>query len=132
MDYQKQGEDFLKKTKTTFKAEFLKHDFYFDGDDKKRDIFQITLKRGERQYKFTFGQNTHNSDGNGNTLPTPYDVLSGMQKYDIGDFENFCSTFGYEIDSRKAETIYKEVVKEYDNLKMLYSDEELELMGEIQ
>jgi len=36
-----------------------------------------------------------------------------------------------DVDSRSAEKIYKAVVKEYEGLSMLYSDEELEEMSEI-
>ena len=54
--YEHQAIDFLNATETTFKAEFLKNDFHFDGDESKRDIYKITLKRGARKYSFNFGQ----------------------------------------------------------------------------
>ena len=63
--------------------------------------------------------------------PNAYDILSGVQKYDVGTFEDFCSDYGYDDDSRKAEITYKAVLDEYNNLKMLYSDSELEVMGGI-
>lgn len=63
--------------------------------------------------------------------PTAYDVLACMQKYDVGSYEDFCSEFGYDTDSRTAEKIYRAVVEEYKNLAMLYSDAELEEMAEI-
>jgi len=55
-DYDIQAEDFLKKTGTEFSFKFLKHDHYFNDDKEKRDIYKITLKRGERSYTFNFGQ----------------------------------------------------------------------------
>ncbi len=64
--------------------------------------------------------------------PTPYDVLSCLQKHEVGTLEDFCSDFGYDTDSRKAEKTYNAVLNEYNNLKMLYSDSELELLAEIQ
>ena len=64
-------------------------------------------------------------------MPNAYNILSCLTKYDIGSFEDFCSEFGYDVDSRSAEKIYKAVVKEYEGLSMLYSDEELEEMSEI-
>lgn len=64
-------------------------------------------------------------------MPNAYDILSCLTKYDVGSFEDFCSEFGYDVDSRSAEKIYKAVVKEYEGLSMLYSDEELEEMSEI-
>ena len=57
-EYKEQAEKFLKDTETTFKAEFLKHDFHFAGETEKRDIYEITLSRAGRSYKFNFGQCT--------------------------------------------------------------------------
>jgi hypothetical protein len=55
-DYQKQANDFLKSTNTKFKCEFLRFGKYFDDDKKERDIYTITLSRGNRSYTFAFGQ----------------------------------------------------------------------------
>lgn len=61
LTYEQQAEKFLKDTNTTFKAEFLKYDYYFDGDKDRRDIYSITLERGARKYIFRFGQSIRNS-----------------------------------------------------------------------
>lgn len=66
------------------------------------------------------------------TPPTAYDVLTCLQKYDVGSFEDFCSEFGYDTDSRSAKKTYKAVVKEFDNVCKLWSDEEIEQLQEIQ
>lgn len=153
MDYEKQGLTFLEETKTEFKAEFLKHGKHFN-DDKERDIYEITLKRGNRVYKFEFGQSIANSgayirfwQGKKETSqkykyqfeknkdfkePTAYDVLTCLTKNEVGTFEDFCGDFGYEVDSIKAEKIYKAVVNEWQNIKMLYTDKEIEKLQEIQ
>lgn len=183
-EYEKQAQDFLDATGTEFSAKFLKYDFYFPNDKQKRDIYEITLKKGERKYIFRFGQSIANSGfkfvrNNGTEIkfikifnpyeilqklnnnldykiplkefyvlkrygikqknikklreePTPYNVLACLTKYDVGSFENFCGDFGYDEDSRSAEKIYNAVVKEFKELQTLFSDEELEKMGEIQ
>jgi len=64
-------------------------------------------------------------------VPTVYDILACLQKYDVGSFEDFCSEFGYDEDSKTAEKTYNAVVEEYQGLCILYSDQELELMQEI-
>ena len=132
-DYNKKAEKFLKDTNTSFKAEFLKNGLYFpeDEEDKEmRDIYKITLTRGELIYKFKFGQSINKSDGK--TKPTPYDVLASLTKNNPGDFKEFCDSFGYEIeDSRKAEKIYKAVVEEWKNIEILFNDEEINRLGEI-
>lgn len=65
-------------------------------------------------------------------VPSAYDVLACLQKYDVGTFKNFCDEFGYNTDSIKAENTYKAVVNEYQSLCTLYSDAELEKLQEIQ
>lgn len=65
-------------------------------------------------------------------VPDVYDVLACLQKYDIGTFEDFCSEFGYDEDSRTAERIYIAVVKEYKELARIFTDEQMEELCEIQ
>jgi len=64
--------------------------------------------------------------------PTAYDILACLTKHDPGTFEEFCSEFGYDEDSRKAEKTYKAVKDEYMNVCSLFSDEELNELQEIQ
>ena len=178
---EEQAKRFLEQTGTKFKAEFLKNEKHFEEDTETRDIYKITLTRGEREYKFNFGQSiaesgfkiininkevkytwfnecltyveqfkgeqrekeikkfVFNKFGNMQGLklvfgkiPSAYDVLACLTKYPVGTFKDFCSEFGYDLDSRKGEKTYKAVVKEYDNVKMLWSDSEIEVLGEIQ
>ena len=179
-DYEQQAKNFLEKTGTEFSVKFLKHGKHFDDDKEERDIYEITLKRGERESKFKFGQSINNSikykivDGyirdeirgklkdknmspkGVNTKeelnkirvrfigggkfweenkdfsePTPYEVLAALTKYMPIDFEDFCSNYGYDTDSRKAEKIYNAVVDEVKNLMILYNEEEMEMRREI-
>lgn len=100
---------------------------YFN-DGKLRYVFKLKLSRGNKSYTFDFGQ----SINNGSKEPTLYDVLSCLQKYDIGSFEDFCNEFGYNddnsIDSLKT---YKAVVKEYTAITKLFNEDELEVLREI-
>lgn len=63
--------------------------------------------------------------------PTMYDVLVCLEKYDVGTFDDFCGEFGYDTDSRSAKKTYKAVVKEWDKMCSLFSDQELEVLREI-
>ncbi len=172
-DYDQQAEDFLTKTNTTFKAEFKRNDLYFTGDKDKRDIYEITLKRGDREFIFEFGESLNNSGfyytkgrqkieldrklletknlgsyiknkldwsflNNGKSdivhipaAPTAYSVLACLTKYDCGTFEDFCSEFGYDSDSRTAEKTYKAVCNEWLNVQRLFNDTEIEILQEI-
>jgi len=128
-EYDEQAEKFLKDTDTTFKAEFWKNGRHFPDDEKPRDIYKITLKKGERVYIFNFGQSIAKSDGK--TKPTAYDVLASLTDYDPDTFGEFCSSHGYDNDSRKAERTYKAVVEEWKQVKILWSDEEIKQLQEI-
>ena len=66
------------------------------------------------------------------TPPTAYDVLTCLQKYEIDTFEHFCDEFGYDTDSISAKKTYKACLKEYTNVCKIWSDEEIELLQEIQ
>ncbi len=58
-DYEGQAQEFLDRTDATCKAEFLRFGPHFNEDeDHKRDIYRVTLSRGEREYSFEFGQST--------------------------------------------------------------------------
>jgi len=179
-EYDKQAEDFLKETKTEFKAEFLKNDFHFKDDKEKRDIYSITLKKGNREFKFNFGNSLNSSVrfrivqgylyndalksmkekglsskgcntiedkrkyfgyfiGCGNVfeenknfkIPNAYDVLSCLTKNEVGSFKEFCDNFGYDDDSIKAEKTFKAVQEEYKEIAILYNDEEIQKLQEI-
>lgn len=64
-------------------------------------------------------------------VPSVYDVLACLTKCDPGTFENFCSDFGYDEDSRTAERIYFAVQKEYTQLTKLFTPEQMEELAEI-
>jgi len=157
INYKLQAENFLTKTQTSFTAEFVKYDKHFPDDTGDRDIYRITLQHDQRKYVFKFGQSIRCSgkywllgdyrrgvaqkpkfpisewDKNKDfAIPTAYDVLVCVQKYNPGTFENFCSDFGYDTDSRKAESVYKVVKDEYQNIAMLYNENEIALLQEIQ
>lgn len=175
MDYLQNALEITNKLGVEMNCEFIKHDFHFQGDEHKRDIYKITLKRGGRQFSFNFGQSLNNSqyyqdtkfkdrtyylDGGCRTgkykithidsyikgfgtfdkpltliigtEPNMYDVMTCLQKYDVGSFDDFCDEFGYDNDSIGALKIYKSVKEEYTNMCMLFTETELELLSEIQ
>lgn len=130
-EYDQQANKFLKDTNTQFKVKYIKHDKYFPDDKEARDIYRFTLIKDGKKYSGTFGQSIVGSQEG--KAPRPYDVLAslGADRFE-GSFEDFCDTYGYDKDSRKAEKIYKAVVKENEGMKKLYSEEELDKLSEIQ
>lgn len=172
-DYKAQGEEFLKMTGTEIAVKFIENGKHFDDDKETRDIYNVTIKRGSRQFSFRYGQSFNASgkyismiyaqckDGtiynhkkgfndikhfrlnvtfdcrnsymkNRNFAePNAYSILACLTKCDPETFEDFCGNYGYDIDSRKAEKTYRGVVEEYKNVAMLFNDNEIELMQEI-
>lgn len=63
--------------------------------------------------------------------PSVYDVLACLTKYDPGTFEDFCSDYGYDEDSRTAERVYFAVQKEYAQLARLFTADQMEELAEI-
>lgn len=129
-DYQKQAEDFLKSTETKLTVNFKEYGPHFEDDKESRDIYRITLRNKGHKFSFNFGQSI-NKTGTGEK-PTAYDVLTCLTKYDPGDFHNFCYEFGYNEDSRKAFKIYKAVIREWKNVELLFNEEQIEKLQEIQ
>jgi hypothetical protein len=95
-----------------------------------RDIYVIVLKNKQHRYRFLFGQSVNNSDY-GHTLPTAYDILTCLENNNPEDFESFCSNYGYDTDSRRAYKTYKAIMKEFKNVELLWSSEQLEQLQEI-
>lgn len=63
--------------------------------------------------------------------PSAYSVLSCLTKNDPGSFDDFCSEFGYDTDSKKADKVYQSIFNEYNNLCRLFTENQLEELREI-
>jgi hypothetical protein len=129
-DYASMGDLFLSDTKTKMIVKFLKHAKHFIDDNEERDIYEITFQRGKRKWSFNFGQSILKSK-KPKEKPTSYDVLACLTKYEVGSFKDFCSEFGYDEGERKAHLIYKEALKEWENVQKIWTDEEIEMLREI-
>lgn len=117
-EYELQAEQFA--TKHNVKLHILDEDYrpYFPDDKESRSVFKCRLSRNGRSYTFSFGQSINNAG----IEPTMYDVLACLTKCDPGDFEDFCASYGYDVDSRTAERMYKAVLKEWKAVDRLFND----------
>ena len=132
--YITQALDFGKKYNVKLSVISVAYKPYFTNDKVSRYVFKLKLSRGRKSFTFEFGQSIINGD----KTPILYDVLSCLQKYEVGSFKNFCSEFGYEemdLDIYKINKtslkIYKSVCKEFDNMEKLFGDV-MEELQEIQ
>lgn len=65
------------------------------------------------------------------TKPSAYNILCCLTTDNPGTFEDFCSDYGYDTDSRKAELSYKAVVKEWLNISRIFNESELHTIKEL-
>lgn len=63
--------------------------------------------------------------------PTSYTILTALHDDAGASFEDFCSSYGYDTDSRSAERAYKAVCEQERQMRKLYDRAELEALQEI-
>ena len=94
--------------------------------------YYCKLRRGHKTYSFPFFDSVaHYIEGK---RPSKYDILACLETYDyIDGIEDFSSEFGYDIEENYKETekIYKACMKQSEKLHGLFTDEELEMLSEI-
>ncbi len=62
---------------------------------------------------------------------TAYDLLASITKSEPGTFEDFCGEYGYDSDSRKAETVYHSVIAEWRKVHKFFTASELAELQEV-
>lgn len=140
--YVKQAEDFLESCNATMDIMYLGTEVNKDWDEKReRDTYMVNIRtpKGNMQVKFWDSINNTIKNSGFRRLrikPTAYDILSCLQKYDVGDIEDFMWEFGYEIknrgDLKRLQDTYNAVVKEYQDICRCFTPEQIEAMQEIQ
>ena len=119
-EFEEMANEFAKKHNV--KLTILDSEFrpYWHDDKQSRWVFKCRISRNRKSYTFTFGQSLLA----GNRNPTMYEVLAVFVKSDCGleTFEDFCSCFGYNVDSRAIEQMYKNCCKEYKAMERLFGD----------
>ena len=63
--------------------------------------------------------------------PSDYDILACLDPLHDNNFEDFCSSFGYDADSITAKGIYEKCLEQDSNLRKLFDRAELEQLQEI-
>lgn len=130
-EYNQQASEFLKATKTKFSFNYLGLEINnMWGDKFQRPKYSVTLSRKNKSYTFDFWSSIKDANEGKETIK-PYDVLACLSVSYADSFEDFCSEFGYDTDSRKAYSIYEAVTEQTEELKELFSEEEIEMLHEI-
>lgn len=106
-------------------SEYKKH---FHSDKTERYVFKVKLQRNKKSFTFNFGQ----SYFKGGTEPNEYEIITCLEKHNVGSFDDFCHDFGYEHYEKESKRTYKAVCKNYEQMTNLFNEEELELLQYIQ
>ena len=115
---------------------FIFWDSIHNTEISKLTLAEYAKKRFKCQYEFlTYTDKAKASkelkEKQAAAVPTVYEILACMTKYDPGTFDEFCSEFGYDEDSKTADRIYIAVTKEYKQLERLFTPEQMEQLQEI-
>ena len=111
----------------TIKIKFKEHGLYFDEDRDTRNIYEITIRRDNKAIKFKFGDSIKNAEEG--KEPRVYDILTCVKMdYNCPDnFKDFCE-YGYDEDSRKAETTFKRSLRQSGKLHLILNDDEVKIL----
>ena len=145
-DYVNQAKKFLESCDATMNFMYLGTEVNKDWNEtRERDTYMVNIKTplGNMQVKFwdsivnTLKNNDRHLSGLKKKIQiTEYDILSCLQKYDVGNIEDFIYEFGYEIkergDFKRLQNIYNAVKKEYKDVCRCFTTEQIEKLREIQ
>lgn len=121
-EYDVQANEFAKKYGVKLYSKYIGFEPNRLWGPESNHHWKCTLKRGNSSYTFDFWRGV----GCGPGKPTMYDVLSCLQKYDVGEFDDFCKEFGYTftcvLEYSRAKKIHRGCQKEYKAVMRLFSD----------
>jgi len=98
----------------------------------RRSDYVCNEGRSPRRISFDFWNSE--ADMRAGKQPTPYDVLAAIS-FDVNapeTFEDFCDEYGYDRDSRKAESTFRRVDRFARRLRKFFSPHEIDALAELQ
>lgn len=125
--YDQQAADFLAKYGITFSFK-LANTKTPDWKDDYRPVnhFVATFKRGKNKVSLDYFDSINNYQKDITEISAYSALTCCSSEINCPDtFEDFCSEFGYEEDSRKAEKTFRALKKFSDKLKKFFDTEEI-------
>ena len=131
MDYAETLPEFIERLGIRLSAKWADSNPNMD-DSANMDHWRVTLKLGRKQMTIPFSMGY----GHGGKEPEVADVLSCLASDSTSadeSFEDWCSEFGYDTDSRRAERTWRIVGKQAERLeKFLGADEYANLLENVE
>lgn len=137
-NYQQQAADFLTKYGIKLSAKLVNAKMpswegYKKDGPRKNNHFIVTLRKDGCRISFDYFDSENNFRAGVKELDA-YSVLASCSgDYNCPDnFEDFCSEYGYDNDSRKAEKTFAACLKQSAKLKKIFSGKVAEDLMKIQ
>jgi hypothetical protein len=148
--------ELMKSVKVSFRWDGIRK--YFDDDKEERQCIAVRIERNGKEIQFNFGMSIHDTEAlqgviYKGTRRVIYDNIfqrdSATKKetkrikidllYSIlacvspeyfvpSAFSEFCSEFGYDEDSRKAEKLFMACGEQSAKLRRIFSEEEIQCL----
>lgn len=144
-EYERKANDFVKRNGITIKKMYLGKGVNQNWDEEReRDTYMINIQTMNDNMQVKFWDSINNTIKNSENekirrpriYPSNYDILTCLQKYDVGSLEDFIFEYGYEIkkkgDLTKIQNIYNAVVKEYNDVCRCFLGTDLDELREIE
>jgi hypothetical protein len=134
MNHQQQAADFLTKHGIKFSFELVNTKRPSWDENRQCNHFVVTFQKAGKKMSFDFFDSINNFE-KGVTELRAYDALTccSSELYCPDTFEEFCSEYGYDEDSRSAEKTFRALSKMSKKLRAFFDTEEMrEDLGEIQ
>ena len=133
-EYNQQAIDFLIESKTKINIEFnglAKTSWSSD----KVNQYEVTLKNDRHEWTYEFCDSVRNTEDGKSAKFDFYSVLACMDVNVTESFDDFCSDFGYEFKNEseyiKIKKTHLACVEQMNELKKLFTADQLEKLGEI-
>lgn len=118
-DYDKQAEEFLNKYDADIAFEYIGK-MHPAWGGRQVNTYRFTISRNGASYTGTFYDSIYNTLNR--IEPTAYSLLSCLEKYDVGTYQDFCDEFGYSPYDSESEEIYSRVCEEAHSVERLFGD----------
>ena len=134
-EYVKQAKDFLESCNATMKITKIGYEANKNWDENiYRNTYRATIKTPMGSMWVKFWDSVYNTERG--IEPNEYDILTCLEKYDVGTIDDFVQEFGYTVnewaDVKRIQNIYNAVKRQYKSLCRCFTPEQIEAMQEIQ
>ena len=134
-EYVKQAKDFLESCNATMEITQIGCEQNKNWNDNGlHNTYRATIKTPMGSMWVKFWDSVYNTERG--IEPNEYDILTCLEKYDVGTIDDFVQEFGYEVnewaDVKRIQNIYNAVKRQYKSLCRCFTPEQIEAMQEIQ